>query len=175
METIDPSAVVVSTTGLISREVYERFHSDRCIYVPGSMGLVSSIGLGIALSVPDRLVVVIDGDASLLMNLGTLVTAGKQHPHNFLHIVLDNQAYGSCSEEASMSDSVDLSDLADISCYWSVSTVADEDDLRRAILETQVGPWFIHAHIELGGRRDFRRPTDLPQIKKRFMRFLACE
>jgi len=74
MGTIDPGDAVVSTTGLISREIFEKFDSDRNIYVLGSMGLASSIGLGLAVSCPKKRVVVIDGDASLLMNLGSIVT-----------------------------------------------------------------------------------------------------
>src|SRR3989338_9400597 len=108
MTSIDFQDAVVSTTGLISGEIFERFDSDRNIYVPGSMGLASSIGLGLAISCPNKRVVVVDGDASLLMNLGSIVTIGKRQPTNLLHIVIDNNAYASCSEEASMSDSSHL-------------------------------------------------------------------
>src|SRR3989344_9484901 len=112
MATINPKDAVVSTTGLISREVFEKFDSDRNIYVPGSMGLASSIGLGLAISCPNKRVVVVDGDASLLMNLGSIVTIGKRQPTNLLHIVIDNNAHGSCSEEKSMSSSAHLDKLA---------------------------------------------------------------
>ncbi len=94
------------------------------VYVPGSMGLTSSIGLGLAISSPGKIVVVVDGDASLLMNLGTIVTIGNKQPANLLHIVIDNNAYGSCSEEKSMSYSAHLDKLAQNVGYQYVQTVS---------------------------------------------------
>ena len=173
MNTIDPENPVVSTTGLISREIFEVFDSERNVYVPGSMGLVSSIGLGIALSCPKRRVVVIDGDASLLMNLGSIVTIGKMRPPNLLHVVIDNNAYGSCSEEKSMSDSANLDKLARNVGYQYVVAVNDQIKLRQAVLTFKQGPGFILARIELGGRRDFIRPLNLADIKNRFMLFVT--
>lgn len=172
MATINTHDAVISTTGLISREVFERFDSDRNIYVPGSMGLASSIGLGLAIACPNNRVVVIDGDASLLMNLGSIVTVGNKQPVNLLHIVIDNGAYGSCSEERSMSDTARLDTLAQSVGYQYVRTVSSPEDLKRATMEFGRGPGFILAKIELGGRRDFRRPLELTMIKNRFMLFL---
>ena len=172
MTTIDPKDVVVSTTGLISREIFERFDSQRNIYVPGSMGLASSIGLGVAVAQPTTRVVVIDGDASLLINLGSIVTIGNKQPTNLLHIVLDNGAYASCSEERSMSETAHLDTLASDVGYQYVQVVHSQEDLKRATMEFGQGPGFILAKIELGGRRDFRRPLELAAIKNRFMLFL---
>lgn len=172
ISSIDTTDVVVSTTGLISRELFEGFDSDRNIYVPGSMGLVSSIGLGLAVSLPKKKVVVIDGDASLLMNLGSIVTIGNRKPGNLLHIVVDNGVYGSCSEEKSMSDSACLDKLASDVGYQYLCVASSQDDLRCAIMAFRKGPGFILAKIEPGGRRDFRRPLNLVQIKDRFMSFL---
>ncbi|MEK7622003.1 MAG: thiamine pyrophosphate-dependent enzyme [Patescibacteria group bacterium] len=136
------------------------------------MGLASSIGLGLAMVQPTRRVVVIDGDASLLMNLGSIVTIGNKQPKNLLHIVLDNGAYASCSEERSMSDTARLDTLASNVGYRHVRVVRDQVDLKCAIMEFKQGPGFILAKIELGGRRDFRRPQELASIKNRFMLFL---
>ncbi len=172
MTTIDLQDVVVSTTGLISREIFEKFDSERNIYVPGSMGLASSIGLGLAISCAERRVVVIDGDASLLMNLGSIVTIGNRQPESLLHIVIDNNAYGSCSEEKSMSNSAHLDKLAIDVGYRYVQAVSSQEDLKCAILMFNRGPGFILAKIKLGGRRDFRRPLKLVEIKDRFMLFL---
>ena len=172
MTTIDPRDAIVSTTGLISREIFEKFDSERNIYVPGSMGLASSIGLGLAMTRPATRVVVIDGDASLLMNLGSIVTIGNKQPTNLLHIVLDNGAYASCSEERSMSETAHLDTLASDVGYQYVQVVHSQEDLKRATMEFGQGPGFILAKIELGGRRDFRRPQELTAIKNRFMLFL---
>lgn len=174
MTAINPKDAVVSTTGLISREIFEKFDSDRNIYVPGSMGLASSIGLGIAVSCLKKRVVVIDGDASLLMNLCSIVTIGNKQPENLLHIVIDNNACGSCSEEKSMSNSAHLDKLAIDVGYRYVRAVSNQKDLKHAILMFRQGqgPGFILAMISLGGRRDFRRPLNLVEIKNRFMLFL---
>jgi thiamine pyrophosphate-dependent acetolactate synthase large subunit-like protein len=170
--TIDTKDAIVSTTGLISRELFEKFDSERNIYVPGSMGLSSSIGLGIALSSEKKRVIVIDGDASLLMNLGSMVTIGYNRPKNLLHIVLDNGSYGSCSEEKSMSHSANLLKLADTVGYRYARNANSQRQLECAILMFEFGPGFILATIELGGRRNLRRPMELAMIKNRFMRFL---
>ncbi len=172
MKTIENDDIVISTTGLVSREIYEKFDSKRNIYVPGSMGLVSSIGLGIALSQPSKKVVVLDGDSSLLMNLGSIVTIGKNKARNLLHIVLDNNAYGSCSEEKSMSDNANLDKMAQVAGYQRVKKVDSQKGLKYAILDNKDNLGFILAVIELGGRRDFDRPLQLPEIKNRFIAFL---
>ncbi len=172
MTTIGPRDAVISTTGLISREIFEKFDSKRNIYAPGSMGLVSSIGLGLAMTCPATRVVVIDGDASLLMNLGSIVTIGNKQPTNLLHIVLDNGAYASCNEERSMSEAARLDTLASNVGYQYVRAVHSQEDLKRATMEFGQGPGFILAKIELGGRRNFRRPLELAAIKNRFMLFL---
>lgn len=122
MTTIGAQDAVVSTTGLISREIFEKFDSERNIYVSGSMGLASSIGLGLAMAQPTKRVVVIDGDASLLMNLGSAVTIGNKQPTNLLHIILDNGAYASCNEERSMSNTAKLDVLAGEVGYQYVRT-----------------------------------------------------
>lgn len=172
MAAVTPQDVIVSTTGLISREIFERFDSERNVYVPGSMGLASSIGLGIAMAQQKVKVVVIDGDASLLMNLGSIVTIGNKGPKNLLHIVLDNGAYASCSEERSMSDTARLDILASNVGYKYVRAVRCQENLKRGMLEFGRGPGFILARIELGGCRDFRRPLELSAIKDRFMLFM---
>jgi len=169
---INSSAIVVSTTGLISREVFSGFDSPRNIYVPGSMGLASSIGLAIALCHQNKKVVVIDGDASLLMNLGSMVTIGANQPRNFVHIVLDNGSYGSCSEEKSLSSFANFAKIAKDVSYPYVKVVYSEKTLKKAILLPNDGPIFILVKITLGGRRDFARPLKLVEIKNRFMNFL---
>ena len=169
---VSDTDITVSTTGLISREIYTKFDSDRNIYVPGSMGLVSSIGLSIAICCPNRRIIIIDGDASLLMNFGSLVTIGSQQPQNLLHIVLDNGAYGSCSEERSLSSFANFDKIVKVVGFRYIKTVYNELDLENAIKLFKHGPGFILSKIKLGGRRDFSRPLRLVEIKKRFMKFI---
>ncbi|MBU1907720.1 sulfopyruvate decarboxylase subunit beta [Patescibacteria group bacterium] len=174
MSTTCGCEAVLSSLGLISREIYDCYDAPNKFYVPGSMGLVSSIGIGLAVSRPQTTVIVIDGDASLLMNLGTLVTAVQLSPANFLHIVLDNGVYGSCSEERTMSAKANFEEIARITGFRHVYLVDAQEELKAAVKEAiGRGPAFVRARISLGGRRDFARPLALEILRKRFMDFLV--
>src|SRR5260370_20942946 len=84
--------IVVTIMGAVAVELYMLGHQEKFFYLEHAMGLASSMGLGIALSMPEHKVVVIDGDGSLLMNLGTLSTMARYRPGNLLHIVFDNES-----------------------------------------------------------------------------------
>ena len=111
MKCIDDE-IVVCNIGFPSRELYDIEDRDRNFYMIGSMGLASSIGLGLALSRPDEDVVVIDGDGSLLMNMGSLVTVFAHNPRNMTWIVIDNGAYGSTGNQDTYSQLLDLVEVA---------------------------------------------------------------
>lgn len=166
---------ILSSLGLISREIYECHDAPNKFYIPGSMGLASSVGIGLAISRPQTSVIVIDGDASLLMNMGTMVTAAQHSTLlNYLHIILDNNAFGSCSEEQTMSDRVNLEEIARITGFKFVRRSDTTEELAKDVREAiGQGPAFIRTHIVLGGRRDFARPLELEMLRKRFMDFLV--
>jgi sulfopyruvate decarboxylase subunit beta len=82
--------LVVTNMGACAQELYNLGHRDNFFYLQHAMGLASSIGLGLATSLPGTRVVVFDGDGSVLMNLGTLATLARYKPANLLHIVFDN-------------------------------------------------------------------------------------
>ena len=82
--------LVVTNMGACAQELYNLGHCDNFFYLQHAMGLASSIGLGLATSLPHRRVVVLDGDGSVLMNLGTFATLARYRPPNLLHIVFDN-------------------------------------------------------------------------------------
>src|SRR5258708_1295972 len=84
--------IVVTIMGAVAAELYSIGHRHNFFYLEHAMGLASSMGLGIALALPTHQVVVIDGDGSLLMNLGTLSTMARYKPGNLLHIVFDNES-----------------------------------------------------------------------------------
>lgn len=161
---------VLSSTGLMSRSLYERHDSPNQFYTTGSFGLVSSIGLGFASAKPDKNTIIIDGDASILTNFGTLVTIGHYKPKNLIHIVLDNNSYASCSEEKSCSDTANFPLIAALQGYSHVFITDTNYELQKAVerAKTLPGPNFIHAITKLGGRRDFKRPKDLAYIARRF-------
>jgi len=84
--------VVVTIMGAVAAELYSLGHRSNFFYLEHAMGLASSMGLGIALSRPDQQVVVLDGDGSALMNLGTFTTLARYHPPNLTHIIFDNES-----------------------------------------------------------------------------------
>ena len=104
--------LVVCNIGFPSRELYDIEDRERNFYMIGSMGLASSIGLGLALAKPNEDVVVIDGDGSLLMNMGSLATVFANNPKNLTWIVIDNGAYGSTGNQDTYAQEIDLVDVA---------------------------------------------------------------
>ena len=177
LQNLNKNIAVVSSLGLISRELFDLKDSSQNFYMTGSMGLASSIGFGIAINKPNLKIVVIDGDGSLLMNLGSLATIGHFKLKNLIHVVLDNQAYGSCSEEPSISNTAKLDKLAKVVGYNIVKKVNNQVELEKIIKESLLarfdGPIFILVKIELGGCRDLPRVLKLDKITKRFKIFLS--
>ena len=86
---------IISANGFISRELFNAYEKNSNFYMIGSMGLASSIGLGVSLKNPKKLIYVFDGDGNILMNLGSMTTIGKLKPKNLVHIIFDNQIHES--------------------------------------------------------------------------------
>ncbi|HPS91957.1 MAG TPA: sulfopyruvate decarboxylase subunit beta [Methanothrix sp.] len=93
-------ALLISNIGYPSRELFSVRDRPENFYMLGSMGLASSIGLGLALARPERKVMVLDGDGSVLMNLGTLATIAHHAPRNYQLVILDNCCYGSTGSQS---------------------------------------------------------------------------
>jgi len=89
---------IISANGFLSRDLFETGEKESNFYMIGSMGLASSIGLGVSLKNPKKKVYVFDGEGNILMNLGSLVTIGSLKPKNFVHIVFDNSSHESSSK-----------------------------------------------------------------------------
>lgn len=111
MEHIDDE-LVICNIGFPSRELYDIKDRKENFYMIGSMGLASSIGLGLALAQPNKNIVIIDGDGALLMNMGSLVTIFANNPGNLTWIVIDNGAYGSTGNQDTYAQKLDLVDIA---------------------------------------------------------------
>jgi thiamine pyrophosphate-dependent acetolactate synthase large subunit-like protein len=165
-------ALVVAANGMISREAC--YHADRNenFYMIGSMGLASSIGLGVATARPDRRVVVLDGDGNVLMGLGTLAMIGEQLPRNLTHVVFDNESYGSTGGQRSISDRISLERIAAAAGYAHaerVDTLEGLDEAVRAML-SQDGPSFLLAKVAPGALPGVPRvPYPPEEITERFM------
>ena len=96
------SDVIVSANGYISRDLFEVNDKPTNFYMIGSMGLASSIGLGLALQNPKKMIYVFDGDGNILMNLGSLTTISKSKPKNFIHIIFDNSSHESIAKAVNL-------------------------------------------------------------------------
>ena len=161
--------IVVTIMGAVSAELQSLGHQPGFFYLQHSMGLASSVGLGISLLRPELRVVVLDGDGSILMNLGALTTMARYRPRNLVHIVFDNESLlsvgGFPTATATGSDIAGMAAAAGIPRTSTVHaiaefTVAFEGALRANELTTLV------AKVEAKGPPSFL--TDLPMLENRF-------
>jgi thiamine pyrophosphate-dependent acetolactate synthase large subunit-like protein len=135
-----PDALIVVCNGMIGRELFT--HRDRPgrFYMIGSMGLASSIGLGLALTRPARPVVVFDGDGNVLMGLGVLASVAAAAPFNLFHFVFDNAAHGSTGGQRTISDRVPLDRVALAAGYKRSDRVRSAGELQSAMTSLLIGP-----------------------------------
>ena len=136
---------VAHANGYICRESFSLADRPQSFYMIGSMGLAPAIGLGLALTQPARRAVVFDGDGNLLMNLGILAMIAAQRPANFVHLVFDNEVYGSTGNQASLSRGVRLDRLAAAVGFATATAVTEPwalESALRAALATD-GPHFV--------------------------------
>ncbi len=175
-------AIIVSTTGKTSREIFEIREKNgephyKDFLTVGSMGHCSSIALGIAISNPDRPVICIDGDGALIMHMGSLSTVGKLHPKNFYHILMNNKVHESVGGQATSADCIDVPSLVRANGYKNVLSVDSENDLKARCMEfvegKDLGPYFLEVNVKPGSRQDLGRPTIKPvDNKKAFIKYI---
>jgi phosphonopyruvate decarboxylase len=174
-------APVVHANGFICRESFSVGDRPQNFYMIGSMGLASAIGLGVALARPDLTTVVFDGDGNLLMNLGILPmiggapvlgagATGDQRPRNLVHIVFDNEVYGSTGNQASPSRHARLDALAAAAGYASTAAVTGAAALGEATAAAMRGrgPSFILAKVTPEEQPAPRIPYPPEEIRDRF-------
>jgi len=139
---------VVTIMGAVAAELYSLGHRPNFFYLEHAMGLASSIGLGIALSQPSRKVVVIDGDGSVLMNLGGLTTLARSRPRNLVHLIFDNETLLSVGGGApggyrwfttATSTGTDLAGIASAAGFPRARTVRELEDFAAAALDALKG------------------------------------
>jgi sulfopyruvate decarboxylase subunit beta len=139
---------VVTIMGAVAAELYSLGHRANFFYLEHAMGLASSIGLGIALSQPQRKVVVIDGDGSVLMNLGGLTTMARSRPNNLVHVIFDNETLLSVGGGApggyrwfttATAAGTDLAGVAKAAGFPHAETVRELDDFEAAALDAFTG------------------------------------
>lgn len=173
---------VVSTTGMISRELFEyRTRQGECherdFLTVGSMGHASQIALGIALEKTDRKVWCFDGDGAAIMHMGSFAIVGNHKPQNYVHVVFNNGAHDSVGGQPTVGLDIDLPEIA-ISCgYASAVSVSDETALNAILAAIDNGdytmPMLLEVQVKKGNRKDLGRPTISPiQNKEAFIYFL---
>jgi thiamine pyrophosphate-dependent acetolactate synthase large subunit-like protein len=136
------------------------------------MGNASAIALGVALAKPDRQVVTFDGDGNVLMGMGTLATVGALRPKNFVHVVFDNEVYGTTGNQPTISNVVPLDKVAKAAGYVNVERVLDRDDLVYEFKEIlkKDGPSMVLVKVNEFAEDAGRIVLDPPEITKRFMK-----
>ena len=168
-------ALVVCNIGFPSQELYAINDSARNFYMLGSMGLSSSIGMGLSLTTEQK-VISIDGDGSVLMNLGTLSTIGNYAPKNFTLLIVDNGAYGSTGDQPTHTSGA--TNLAAMARGAGIKSVFEVDGAEtKAQIETCLnsdGPHVIVAKIAPGSPKMTPIPLSAMVIRERFREAVAA-
>jgi phosphonopyruvate decarboxylase len=176
--------VIVSTTGMISRELFEYRAAmnqghERDFLTVGSMGHASQIALGIALEKQDRTVWCFDGDGASIMHMGSMAIVAQKAPKNYVHVVFNNGAHDSVGGQPTVGLTIDFPAIAKAVGYKVVISVSNKNELEKelSILNSQRstfgGPILIEVRVKKGNRKDLGRPTTTPiQNKEALMDFL---
>lgn len=143
---------VVHATGYLCRISQAIKNRPQNFYMIGSMGMASSIALGVALHKPQKKVITLDGDGAVLMNLGTLPMVGALKPSNFLHIVIDNESYESTGDQPTYTRTIRLEKIAKSSGYKNAQRVTNASQLKNSLTRFLKikGPSFLLVKVEAG-------------------------
>ena len=168
--------VVVTIMGAVAIELQEIGHRPNFFYLQHAMGLASSIGLGLAVSLPQERIVVLDGDGSLLMNLGTLSTMARSGAGNIVHVVFDNQSYLSAGDyPTATSHGADLAGVARSSGIAHTSSASTVEEFQGAFAAALASDKLsvVVAHVDTSGPSDWL--TDLGLLENRFQFARYCQ
>tara|TARA_Y100000589_G_scaffold331879_1_gene387608 strand:- start:5515 stop:6663 length:1149 start_codon:yes stop_codon:yes gene_type:complete len=178
VDTLCKNTIFVSSTGYISRELYElrdrlgQSHDSDFLTV-GSMGHSSQIALGIALSEKERSIVCLDGDGAMIMHMGGLVTNGAFGTKNLTHIVLNNAVHDSVGGQPTLGFEISMTTIARGCKYKNIFGPCEtQKEIKNALIEMQnnKGPSFVEIRIKPGAKKDLGRPKETPiQNKKIFI------
>ena len=171
---------IVSTTGMISRELFEYRTAknqghERDFLTVGSMGHASQIALGIALEKSDRRVWCFDGDGATIMHMGSMAIVAQKAPKNYVHVVFNNGAHDSVGGQPTVGLNINLAKIAEAVGYKKTISVSLKQQLEPAIkvaIESE-GPVLFEIKVKKGNRKDLGRPTTTPiENKEALMAFL---
>lgn len=169
--------LVVTIMGACAQELYDLGHRENFFYLEHAMGLASSIGLGLAMNLPDEKVVVLDGDGSVLMNLGTLATLARYRPATLTHVIFDNGSLLSTGGFASHTTSgiTDLAAIARGAGCPKVSLVNTVYEFMEAAADAFEGDTMatVVAKVEAVGPDHYGMDMKLPENAFRFQRYIV--
>jgi len=169
--------LVVTIMGACAQELYDLGHRENFFYLQHAMGLASSIGLGLATHLPDERIVVLDGDGSVLMNLGTLATMARYRPKNLVHIVFDNGSLLSTGgfDSHTTSGITDLAAMAKGAGLEHVRAVDSVIDFGEAVIDAFKSDHLsvIVAKVAAVGPNHYGMDLQLPENAFRFRRWIA--
>jgi phosphonopyruvate decarboxylase len=177
VEAVGGDPIIVSTTGMLSRELFEHRvrtgdPGERDFLTVGGMGHACSIALGVAMREPDREVWCFDGDGALLMHLGSLAVIAGHAPGNYFHVVFNNGVHDSVGGQPTAIDRVDVPAAARALGYRHAASVTDPAEIAAAVaaLRAHGGPALLELRVRPGARSDLGRPTRSPaESKQAFM------
>ncbi len=178
---INGDDIVVSTTGVASRELFEyrealgQSHENDFLTV-GGMGHANQIALGIALNKPDREVYCFDGDGAMLMHMGSVAINGSLQCQNLIHVVFNNGAHDSVGGQPTVGYYINIPAIAKAVGYSTVMKAETETDIANSIqkLKATVGLSLLEIKVNKGFRKDLGRPTKTPmENKEDLMRFIS--
>lgn len=164
--------IVLGATGFSGREVYQGMSHPVKFYMMGSMGCLSSLGLGLAKTYPGKRVFVLDGDGALLMKMGSMSTVGAYQPDNLIHVCFDNQAYESTGNQKTNADACDFQKIAEACQYPTSLSIDTLDEFKMIIknIDDMPKPLFLHIRIKSGTIDDLSRPSvSAVEMKNNFM------
>ena len=172
---------IVSTTGMISRELFEYRAAmnqghERDFLTVGSMGHASQIALGIAMVQPERKVWCFDGDGAAIMHMGSMAIVASKQPKNYVHVVFNNGAHDSVGGQPTVGLHINLPAVAKAVGYKNTCSVDSKEALSEAlkVVVTMEGPSLLEIKVKKGNRKDLGRPTTTPiQNKEALMEFLS--
>ena len=176
MKNITNNEILVSTTGMLSRELYEyrkqKNEPIKDILNVGSMGHCSSIGLGLSISNKNKNILTLDGDGSVLMHMGSMAINGCSGCKNFKHIIFNNGAHDSVGGQKTEGFNVNFENIA-IGCNYNIIKCNDynsEEEIVRSIKELLIndGPILLELRCKKGARTDLGRPENFKIMKEEF-------
>jgi len=174
-QTPENESVVIGSTGFNGRELFAIADRPNQLYMVGSMGCASALGLGLSLALPDRKVLVVDGDGAALMRMGNLATIGAYGQKNFQHLLLDNGVHESTGGQSTVSSSVSFAGVAKACAYREAGEALQLAELE-TFLQGRNGPSLLQLKTMRGVPQGLPRPDVSPrEVKQRLMQHLGVD